>query len=119
MDFSLWSRTAVGQLIEPEFGIRLQVRSTRKYLARRGFTRRWCTEAWRTGLASGSSGLRRCHRAADGVGPCGIKHAIENHRADHGFGAPCGIAARAQPLTDEPLVAAHRGLNQRARCRLR
>ena len=31
--------------------------------------RRWCTEAWRTRLASGSSGLRRRHRTADGVGP--------------------------------------------------
>jgi hypothetical protein len=27
MDFSLWSRAAVGQLIEQEFGIRLQVRT--------------------------------------------------------------------------------------------
>lgn len=34
MDFCLWSRTAVGQLIEQEFGIRLQVRSIGKYLAR-------------------------------------------------------------------------------------
>jgi len=34
MDFSLWSRAAVGQLIEQEFGIRLQVRSIGKYLAR-------------------------------------------------------------------------------------
>ena len=38
MDFSLWSRAAVGQLIEQEFGIRLQVRSIGKYLARWGFT---------------------------------------------------------------------------------
>jgi hypothetical protein len=51
---------------------------------------------------------------ADGVGPCGIKHAIENRRADHGFGVPCGIAARAQPLADERLVAAHRCLVRRA-----
>jgi transposase len=38
MDFSLWSRAAVGQLIEQEFGIRLQVRSVGKYLTRWGFT---------------------------------------------------------------------------------
>jgi hypothetical protein len=38
MDFSLWSRAAVGQLIEQEFGIKLQVRSIGKYLARWGFT---------------------------------------------------------------------------------
>ena len=38
MDFSLWSRAAVGQLIEQEFGIKLQVRSIGKYLSRRGFT---------------------------------------------------------------------------------
>ena len=38
MDFSLWSRAAVGQLIEQEFGIKLQVRSVGKYLARWGFT---------------------------------------------------------------------------------
>ena len=38
MDFSLWSRAAVGQLIEQEFGIKLQVRSVGKYLTRWGFT---------------------------------------------------------------------------------
>ncbi len=38
MDFSLWSRAVVGQLIEQEFGIRLQVRIIGKYLARWGFT---------------------------------------------------------------------------------
>ncbi len=38
MDFSLWSRAAVGQPIEPEFGIQLQVRSIDKYLTRWGFT---------------------------------------------------------------------------------
>ena len=38
MDFSLWSRAAVGQLIEQEFGIALQVRTIGKYLARWGFT---------------------------------------------------------------------------------
>jgi transposase len=38
MDFSLWSRAAVGQLIDREFGIKLQVRSIGKYLARWGFT---------------------------------------------------------------------------------
>ncbi len=38
MDFSLWSRAAVGQLIEQEFGIKLQTRSIGKYLARWGFT---------------------------------------------------------------------------------
>ena len=37
MDVSLWSWAAVGQLIEQEFGIRLQVRSIGKYLARWGF----------------------------------------------------------------------------------
>jgi transposase len=38
MDFFLWSRTAVGQLIEQEFGIKLHVRSVGKYLKRWGFT---------------------------------------------------------------------------------
>jgi transposase len=38
MDFSLWSRAAVGQLIEQEYGIKLQVRSIGKYLTRWGFT---------------------------------------------------------------------------------
>ena len=38
MDFSLWSRAAVGQFIEQEFGIKLQVRSVGKYLTRWGFT---------------------------------------------------------------------------------
>ncbi|WP_331694822.1 IS630 family transposase [Pandoraea sputorum] len=38
MEFSLWSRAAVGQLIEQEFGIKLQVRSVGKYLTRWGFT---------------------------------------------------------------------------------
>lgn len=38
MDFSLWTRAAVGQLIEQEFGIKLQVRSIGKYLVRWGFT---------------------------------------------------------------------------------
>ena len=38
MDFHLWSRAAVGQLIEQEFGIKLQVRSIGKYLTRWGFT---------------------------------------------------------------------------------
>jgi len=39
MDFFLWSRAAVGQLIEQEYGIKLPVRSIGKYLARWGFTR--------------------------------------------------------------------------------
>jgi transposase len=38
MDFHLWSRAAMGQLIEQEFGIKLQVRSIGKYLIRWGFT---------------------------------------------------------------------------------
>ena len=38
MDFHLWSRAAVGQLIDQEFGIKLQVRSIGKYLTRWGFT---------------------------------------------------------------------------------
>ena len=38
MDFFLWSRAAVGQLIEQEFGIKLHVRSVGKYLTRWGFT---------------------------------------------------------------------------------
>ena len=38
MDFFLWSRTAVGLLIEQEFGIKLHVRSVGKYLKRWGFT---------------------------------------------------------------------------------
>ncbi|KKW68004.1 endonuclease DDE [Lampropedia cohaerens] len=38
MDFALWSRPAVQQLIERECGIHLHVRSVGKYLARWGFT---------------------------------------------------------------------------------
>lgn len=38
MDFHLWSRAAVMQLIEQEFGITLPVRSVGKYLTRWGFT---------------------------------------------------------------------------------
>lgn len=38
MDFFLWSRAAVGQLIEREYGIKLHVRSVGKYLRRWGFT---------------------------------------------------------------------------------
>ncbi len=38
MDFALWSRAAVMQLIEREYGIKLHVRSVGKYLARWGFT---------------------------------------------------------------------------------
>lgn len=38
MDFFLWSRAAVGQLVEQEYGITLPVRSMGKYLARWGFT---------------------------------------------------------------------------------
>lgn len=38
MDFFLWSRAAVGQLIECEYGIKLHACSVGKYLARWGFT---------------------------------------------------------------------------------
>jgi len=38
MDFALWSRAAVMQLIEREYGIKLHVRSVGKYLTRWGFT---------------------------------------------------------------------------------
>ena len=38
MDFFLWSRAAVGHLIEQEYGIKLHVRSIGKYLERWGFT---------------------------------------------------------------------------------
>jgi len=38
MDFFLWSRSAVGRLIEQEYGIKLHVRSVGKYLKRWGFT---------------------------------------------------------------------------------
>ncbi len=38
IDFFLWSRAAVGQLIEREYGIKLHVRIVGKYLARWGFT---------------------------------------------------------------------------------
>ncbi|HAN56298.1 MAG TPA: IS630 family transposase, partial [Betaproteobacteria bacterium] len=38
MGFFLWSRAAVGQLIEQEYGIKLHVRSVGKYLTRWGFT---------------------------------------------------------------------------------
>lgn len=38
MDFFLWSRAAVMQLIEQECGLKLGVRTVGKYLARWGFT---------------------------------------------------------------------------------
>ena len=38
MDFALWNRAAVTQLIEREFGIKLSVRGVGNYLARWGFT---------------------------------------------------------------------------------
>ena len=38
MDFHLWSHAAVSQLIEQEFGIKLQTRSIGKYLTPWGFT---------------------------------------------------------------------------------
>ena len=38
MDFFLWSRAAVGQLIEQEYGIQLHIRSVGKYLARWSLT---------------------------------------------------------------------------------
>jgi len=38
MDFCLWSRAAVMQLIEQEYGIKLPVRTVGKYLSRWGFT---------------------------------------------------------------------------------
>ncbi len=38
MEFALWSRGAVMQLIEREFGIKLSVRTTGQYLRRWDFT---------------------------------------------------------------------------------
>lgn len=38
MDFALWNRAAVGELIEREYGIKLPVRTVGKYLSRWGFT---------------------------------------------------------------------------------
>lgn len=38
MEFALWSRAAVMQFIEREYGITLHLRSVSKYLARWGFT---------------------------------------------------------------------------------
>jgi transposase len=38
MTYALWTRAAVAELIEARFGIRLQVRTMGKYLARWGFT---------------------------------------------------------------------------------
>ena len=38
MEFALWTRAAVGQLIEVEFRIKLSVRGVGKYLKRWGFT---------------------------------------------------------------------------------
>jgi transposase len=40
MEFALWTRAAVGQLIEHEFQIKLSVRGVGKYLERWGFTPR-------------------------------------------------------------------------------
>lgn len=38
LDFALWSRAAVSVLIQRQYGVRLAVRTTGKYLARWGFT---------------------------------------------------------------------------------
>ena len=38
MEFALWSRPAVRQLIERDLGIKLSVRAVGDYLARREFT---------------------------------------------------------------------------------
>lgn len=38
MDFALWNRAAVTQLIDQEYGIKLHVHSVGRYLARWGFT---------------------------------------------------------------------------------
>ena len=38
LDFALWSRVAVSALIQRQYGVRLAVRTTGKYLARWGFT---------------------------------------------------------------------------------
>ena len=38
MEFALWTRGAVRQLIEREFGVRLSIRATGEYLRRWGFT---------------------------------------------------------------------------------
>ena len=38
MPYALWTRAAVAQLVEQRFGLRLQVRTMGKYLARWGFT---------------------------------------------------------------------------------
>ena len=38
LDFALWSREAVRALIRRQYGVRLAVRTTGKYLARWGFT---------------------------------------------------------------------------------
>lgn len=38
MDFALWNRVAVGQLVEQQFGIKLCVRAIGNYLSRWGFT---------------------------------------------------------------------------------
>ena len=66
MDFSLWSRAAVGQLIEQEFGIKLQVRSIGKYLTRWGFTPQ---KPIRKNPSSGptSKAQRRCRLGCGGT----------------------------------------------------
>lgn len=61
MDFSLWSPAAVGQLIEQECGIKLQVRSIGKYLANADQTRLRTKPCRCAGLARRGIPL---HRAA-------------------------------------------------------
>ena len=55
MDFCLWSRAAVGQLISQEYGKNSQVCSIGKYLTRWGFTPRKpeAVQAWLEGEYSG------------------------------------------------------------------
>ena len=38
MEFALWTRAAVMQFVEREFGVRLSIRATGEYLRRWGFT---------------------------------------------------------------------------------
>ena len=56
--------------------------------------------------------LRKRGRAADGITPCRVKHAVEYGHAHGGFGALARQVARMQMRIHEGLVAAHGGFDQ-------
>ncbi len=69
MPYALWTRTAVAQLIEQRFGIRLPVRTMGLYLARWGFTpQKPMKKAYEQSPAAAKKWLDEDYHLADGLG---------------------------------------------------